>query len=169
MKICTFIVSYRFAIHFFFFTASIKNKTYSENGAIDEAAEPVVEHETAENGGENDAHDESALQEVLVLPDDDGALVKVGNVGSANALGVLLEDHPAHVGVEETLANGVGVLVGVGVSVVSTVVPRPPPDGAFNGSGTNGSEVDLERKACLVGLVRPETVITYCRDFVSKH
>jgi len=73
------------------------------------------------------------------------------------------------VGVEETLANGVGILVGVGVSVVSTVVPRPPPDGALNGGRSNSSEVDLERKACLVGLVRPETVITYCRDFVSKH
>lgn len=95
-----------------------------------------------------------------MLPNDNGALVQVGDVGSADALGVLLENHPADVRVEETLADGVGILVGVGVSVVSTVVPGPPPDGALNSAGADGSKVDLERKGGLVGLVSPQSVVT---------
>jgi hypothetical protein len=85
---------------------------------------------------------------VTVLPDNDGVFVQVGDVGTANTLGVLLHDHPAEVGVPETLADGVGVLLGVGVTVVSTVAASPPADGALNGTTTNKGEPDAQRQSC---------------------
>lgn len=102
-----------------------------------------------------------------MLPDDNGVLVKVGDVGAAGALGVLLEDHPAEVGVEETLADRVGVLFGVGVAVVSAVLAGPPTDGTLDGTGADKGEVDLERSGGLVGGVSPETVVAWKRDEVS--
>ena len=74
-----------------------------------------------------------------MLPDNDGILVKVGDVGSALVLGVPLEDHLSDVGVEETFADGVGVLLGVGISVVRTVAVRPPADRTLNSTSTDGS------------------------------
>jgi hypothetical protein len=64
------------------------------------------------------------------------------------------------VGVEKTLADGVWVLLSIGVAVVSTVLHGPPADRALDGTGTNGSEVDLEGSAGLVRGVRPETVVS---------
>lgn len=93
----------------------------AEDAGVDEAAEEVVEHEAAEEGGEDEAHEDDALEVVAVLPDNDAVLVEVGDVSAANSLGVLLHDHPADVGVQETLADRVGVLFGVGVSVVRAV------------------------------------------------
>jgi hypothetical protein len=99
---------------------------------------------------------------VTVLPDDDGVLVQIGDVGTANTLGVLLHDHPAKVRVPETLTNGVGVLLGVGITVVSTVAASPPADGALNGTTANQGEPDAKGESGGVGAVSPETVIS-CR------
>lgn len=93
----------------------------AQNAGVDETTQPVVEHEATEDGGEDEAHEDDALEVVAVLPDNDAVLVEVANVAAADALGVLLEQHPAHVRVQETLADGVGVLVGVCVSVVRAV------------------------------------------------
>ena len=95
-----------------------------------------------------------------MLPDNDGVLVEIGDVGAAGALGVLLEDHPSEMGVEEALVDGVGVLLGVGVAVVGAVLPGPPSNGSLYGTSTDGGEVDLERGGGLVGSVSPETVVT---------
>lgn len=100
----------------------------AENTSVDEAAEPVTPAETGNDGGEDETHEDDGLQVVAVLPDHHGVVVEVRDVGSADTLGVLLHEHPTEVRVEETLADGIGVLVGVGVSVVSTVVSRPPSD-----------------------------------------
>lgn len=43
-------------------------------------------------------------------------------------------------GVEESLADRVGILVGIGVSVMGTMISSPPSHGPFNGSTTNGSK-----------------------------
>lgn len=98
-----------------------------------------------------------------VLPHDNRILVEVGDIGTASALGILLEDHPAEVGVEETLADGVGVLFGVGVAVVSAVVAGPPANGTFDSTSADKGEVDLERSAGFVGGVSPKTVVACSR------
>lgn len=85
-----------------------------------------------------------------MLPDDNGILVQVGDVGAANALGVLLHDHPSEMRVEETLANGVRVLVGIGVAMMAAMSGTPPPGTALHGTSTRGSEENPERKLGLV-------------------
>jgi hypothetical protein len=62
--------------------------------------------------------------------------------------------------VQKTLADGVGVFFGVGVSVMSTVATSPPADGALDGTTTSGSKEDLKRKSSRVGAVSPKTVVS---------
>lgn len=133
----------------------------SENSSVDEAAHPVTPSEAADEHREDHAHGDHGLDVVAVLPDDNRVLVEIGDVGTADTLGVLLHDHPAEMRVHEALANGVWVLVGIGVSVMSTVVPRPPSDGALYGTATHGSEEDLEGSCCRVRAMSPEAMVTY--------
>jgi hypothetical protein len=138
---------------------SLLNEEDTEDTGVDETTEPVAPAETGDESRESETHTEDDLKVVLVLPDDDGVVVEVRDVGTANSLGVLLHEHPAEVRVEETLANGVGVFLSVGVTVVSAVVSGPPSDGAFDGTTTNGGEEDLERKSGLVRGVGPQTMV----------
>jgi hypothetical protein len=64
--------------------------------------------------------------------------------------------------VQKAFANGIRVLVGIGISVMSTVVSRPPSDRALDGSATNGCEEDPEGKGCAIGAMSPKSVVT-CR------
>jgi hypothetical protein len=132
----------------------------AEDTSVDEATLPVVPEKTSDGRGEDQTHEDHDLDVVLVLPDNDGVLVQVGDVGTADALGVLLHDHPAKVRVQKTLTDGVGVLVGIGVAVVSTVVTAPPADGALDSTAANSSKEDRKRQGGVVGLVRPETMVT---------
>jgi hypothetical protein len=134
----------------------------AEDTSVDESALPVTPEKTGDSRGEDETHEDDNLDVVLVLPDNDRVLVQVGDVGAADALGVLLHDHPAEMAVEKSLANAVGVLAGVGVAVVSTVVAAPPADRALNGTTTNKSEEDAQRKAGIVRLVCPETMVASC-------
>lgn len=120
------------------------NEPDAKDTAINVSAEPVTPQETTEQGGEDDTHEDDALEVVAMLPDDDRILVKIGDVGSAGTLGVLLEDHPSQVRVEETLSNGVWILFGISVSVVSSVLPGPPSDRTFYSTSSNGGQVDFE-------------------------
>jgi hypothetical protein len=132
----------------------------AEDTGVDEPALPVVPEKTGDGRGEDQTHEDDDLDVVLVLPNDDRVLVQVGDISAADTLGVLLHDHPAKVRVQETLADGVGVLVGVGVAVVSTVVTAPPADGALDSTAANSSKEDRKRQGGVVGLVRPETMVT---------
>lgn len=137
------------------------NEADAENTGIDVATEEVTPEEAADEGREDDTHADDGLDEVAVLPDDDGVLIEVRNVGAAGLLRVLFHDHPADVRVKQTLADRVGILDSVGISVVGTMIPGPPSDGALYGTSAHGSEVDLERCGGLVRAMSPETVITY--------
>lgn len=139
--------------------SSLLDEADTEDTGINEAAEPVIPAKAADNGGQEESESDNTLEEVGVLPDDDGVLVEVGDVGTAGALGVLLHDHPAEVRVEETLADRVGILFGVGIAVVSTVTARPPADGALDGTSAHSGKVYLEGQRSLVRGVSPETVV----------
>jgi hypothetical protein len=141
---------------------SLLDEEDAEDTGVDEATFPVVPEETSDSRGEDQTHEDDNLDVVLVLPDDDGVLVQVGDVGAADALGVLLHDHPAEMAVEKSLANAVWVLVGVGVAVVGAVVTAPPADGTFNGTATNESEEDTQWQTSIVRFVCPETMVTSC-------
>ena len=57
--------------------------------------------------------------------------------------------------IHQTLSDRVGVLLGIGVSMVSTVISRPPPDGALNGAATESSKDVLKRSRGGVGAMSP--------------
>lgn len=117
----------------------------AEDTGVDEATHPVTPAETSDSGWEDETHGDDSLDVVLVLPDNDGVLVEIGDVGAADALGVLLHDHPAEMAVEQAFADAVGVLVGVGVAVVSAVVTAPPADRALDSTSTDGGEPNPQR------------------------
>ena len=94
-----------------------------------------------------------------MLPDDDGILVQVRDVGSAETFRILLYDHPTDVRVEETLLDGIGVFIGVSVAMVCAVVPRPPADGPLDGASANSGEVDLKGKGGPIRGMCPETLV----------
>ena len=98
------------------------NEENSEDTSIDKSAHPVSPSKTSDQAREYHSHEDHGLDVVAMLPDNDWVIVQVGDIGTANSLWVLLHDHPSDVGVEKTLANGVWVLVGVGVSVMSSMV-----------------------------------------------
>ena len=108
--------------------SGLLNEEDAENPGVDEATEPITPKETRNERREDETHEKNDLEVVLVLPDDNWIFIEVGDVGTADSLWVLLHDHPAKVRVEETLANGVWVLVGIGISVVGSVVSCPPSD-----------------------------------------
>ena len=135
----------------------------AENAGIDEAASPVAPAEAADKGGNDQGHSDDALEVVAMLPDDDGVLVQIADIGTADAARVLLNNHPADVAVEQTLAHRVGILVGIGVAMVRTVQAGPPASAALNSSRATSSQEDLERETGLVAGVGPETVVA-CSD-----
>jgi len=98
------------------------NEEDTKDTGVDETTEPVSPSNTGDKHGEDHSHEDDGLDVVAVLPDDDWVVVEVGDIGTADSLWVLLHDHPSDVRVEKTLADGVWVLVGVGVSVVGTMI-----------------------------------------------
>jgi len=138
---------------------SLLNDEDPEDACVDEATQPVIPTNTSDHGRENEAHEKDNFQVVAVLPDNNGVVIQVGDVGTADSLWILLHDHPAHVRVEKTLANAVGILSCIGVAVVGAVVSAPPADRSFNSSTTNSREPDLKREGCGVGLVSPQAMI----------
>jgi len=98
----------------------------SENSGVDESSPPISPSESGNQHGENHTHEDNALDVVSVLPDNDGVVVEIRDIGTADSLWVLLQKHPSEVRVNEPLANRVWVLVGIGVTVVCSVVSGPP-------------------------------------------
>lgn len=136
------------------------NDKDSQNTGIDETTNPVTPAKPGNKSREDEGHEEDGLDKVPVLPDDDGVLVEVGDIGAAGALGVLLDDHPANMAVQQTLPHGVGVLFGVGVSVMGAMTLGPPTGRTLHGTSTNSSEVNTEGEASLVTPMSPKTMVT---------
>ena len=127
----------------------------AEDAGIDETTTVVTPAEASDESGEDQTHKGDDREVVLVLPDDNGVIIEVGDVSAADSLWVLLHEHPAKVRVEETLADRVRILVGVGVAVVSAVIARPPSDGTLDGTSANSGEEDLKGERGRVRRVRP--------------
>lgn len=105
---------------------SLLNEEYTEDTGIDKPTDPVTPPETSNKSWEYQSHEDNNPEVVLVLPNDNRILVQVGNVGSANPLGVLLHNHPPQMRVHKTLADTIRVLLGVGITMMSPVVSGPP-------------------------------------------
>jgi hypothetical protein len=101
---------------------SLLDEEDAENTSVDKSTLPVSPSKTSDEAREDQAHKDNGLEVVPVLPNNDRVIIQIRNVGSPNALWVLLHNHPSEMRIKETLANGVWVLVGIGISVVSAVI-----------------------------------------------
>lgn len=124
---------------------SLLDEEDPKDATVNEATQPIAPSKAADKGGEDKAHEEDDLEVVTVLPNHNGILIKIGNVGTADALGILLHQHPTKVRVEETLADRIWVFVGVGVSVMGTMIPSPPSHRALHGTTSYGSKENPKR------------------------
>ena len=71
----------------------------SEDAGVDETALPVTP-EATDAAGEDVGHEHGNLHIMVVLPDDNGVVGQVGDVGRTPKLRIWLEDQPSDVGVE---------------------------------------------------------------------
>lgn len=126
--------------------------------SVEKPALPVTPAEASDERRENEAHREDEVQVPTVLPPDNSALAQVANVRNTG-LAPRLDEHPPHVRPEEPLLGIVRVEGRVRVTVMSTVAPRPPLDGPFDGTSSGHSEGILKRFRSVIRSVRPKTMI----------
>ena len=99
--------------------------------------------EPADGGGEDEAHEDGEEMDVAVLKADEGIAVEIRDV-IEGGLGVDLEHEPADVGVEEALADVVGVFLVIDVLVMAAMLGAPHEGGVLEGAGAEeeGEEPD---------------------------
>jgi hypothetical protein len=117
----------------------------SKDASIHKSTKPVTPAEASDQAREDETHEEDHLEVMTMLPCDDCISVQVGDISAANSLWVLLHDHPAKVGIQETFTDRVWIFVCVGVSVMSSVVSSPPSDGTLDSSTSHSRQEDLQR------------------------
>lgn len=139
---------------------NLLNEEVLENTGVDEATVEVAPTETGNQGWQTDSGSEHDHKVVTMLENDDRVQSQVGDVSSGSVLWVSLGQHPAHVGVPETLTSVIWVSVCVGVSVVNSVRVAPPLDGTLNGTGTKEGKESSRSPVGVVGLVRVQTMVT---------
>ena len=142
---------------------SLLDEEDAEDATIDETTEPVTPSKTTDQCGKDESHEEDNLEIMAMLPNNDWIFVEIRDVCPPNSLWVLLHQHPAEMRVEKTLADGIGVLFSVGISVVSTMVTSPPSHRALDGTATNCCKEDAEREGSGVGGMGPQSMIALIR------
>lgn len=136
----------------------VVDKAKTSSSGVEETTLPVTPAKSSNKHGEQQAAPNDEVNVPPVLPPDDRVLAQVTDIGNAH-LDTWLEDHPADVRPPEALMRVVGVEVGVGVTVVSTVPTRPPLDGPFNGTSPGHGQEVLKRQRRVVRTVCPQTVV----------
>lgn len=137
------------------------DKNETGDGSVEEAAPPVIPSESGNGGWEDEAHEDDQRKVKLVLELDHGVSPQIGDV-SDTWLASRLDNHPSQMRPEETIVSSVRVKIGVGISVVRSVAPGPPVDGALYGTCTHKSEEVFQGTRRSVRSVRPKSVISGC-------
>ena len=87
-----------------------------------EPTSPIIPEQTGNSSGDEEAHDDDNNAVVLMLHTDKNVGVEIGDIGTSDPLGVLLQEHPSEMSIHQTLSDRVGVLFRIRVSMVSTMV-----------------------------------------------
>lgn len=134
------------------------NEHQSSGTGKKESSSPVSPSESSDGHREEESHGDDEREIPLVLPDDDLVLGQIGDVGDSR-LSSRLEDHPSNVRPEQSLVRGVGVEIGIGVSVMRSMSSRPPFNRSFDGTGSSEGEEVLEGERRGVRAVGPKPVV----------
>lgn len=62
-------------------------------------------------------------------------------------------------GVEETLPDGIRILLGICIAMMCTMITGPPPHASLNSSTPNGGQENSERYSGGIGSVCPKSVV----------
>lgn len=112
----------------------------AKDSTVEESPEPVVPKASTNKGWEDQSHKKENFKVVAMLPDDDRVFVQIRDIGTANPFRILKHQHPSEMRIEKPFANRVWVFVGVGVTVMCSVISCPPSHGPFNSTATNSSK-----------------------------
>jgi len=127
---------------------SVVDKDESADSGVVKSTSPVTPTNASNESGDQEAHDEDDESVVLVLQADEDIRVEIRDIGTSDTFGVLLEDHPSEMCVHQAFSDRVWIFLCVGVTMMSTMVSRPPPNGSFDGAATKSSKDVLERSRC---------------------
>jgi hypothetical protein len=100
----------------------------AENSGINKTSFPISPAQSGNEATEYQSHENDTLNIIPVLPNNDSIIVQVGNIGTADAFRVLLQDNPAQMRVHNSIAHRIWVLVRIGMSIMCSMVSGPPPD-----------------------------------------
>jgi len=104
-----------------------------------------------------------------VLEHDTLMGIKIANIDATGTTGILLEDHPADMGVPKALVDSIWVLIGINVTMMGAVIATPPAGRAFKSCCAPSEQNELNRERGVVGLVRPEAMVTSCDACTSEN
>lgn len=138
---------------------SLLDEEYTEDTSVDKSTDPVTPSETSNKRWEDQPHEDNNPEIMLVLPNNNRILVQVGDVCSTDSFRVLLQNHPSQMRVHKTLADTIRVFIGIGITMVSPVIPRPPTDRSLNGTTSNSGKENLKRNTRGIRRVSPETMV----------
>lgn len=110
------------------------HKREPKNASIYKTTLPITPSQASNEHREQHPENQDDRSIMLVLPDDDGILVQVGDIGPAFVLWVLVQNHPHKMRIPEALHDAVWVLHCVGPSMVCPVFTAPPPDRPLDGA-----------------------------------
>lgn len=136
------------------------NKEETHNASIEQTTLVVTPSETTNEHGGNVSSSNKPPHVVLVLRNDKLIGKQIADVSTALQSGILLEDHPTHVGEPETTLGIIGILIGVSVSVVGTVTVRPPLDASLGSTRTGEHKDEAQNGVSIVCTVSEQTMIT---------
>lgn len=104
---------------------SLLHKEDAQDAGVDKSSKIISPSKTCNEAWEYHTHKSKHFKVMSMLPDDNRVFIEIRNISPPNSFWVLLHYHPAEVGVEESLADAIWVLVCVGITMMSTVVTSP--------------------------------------------
>ena len=137
------------------------HKEDSKDAGVNESTNPITPTQARNEARKDQSHGHNDPQIVFVLPNNDGVFVQIGNICPSNAFRILLQDHPSQVRIHQSFADTVRVFFRIRIAMMSSVIARPPTDGSFNSTTSNGGKKHLKRKSGRIRSVGPQTVISF--------
>jgi hypothetical protein len=103
-----------------------------------------------------------------MLPSHNGIPLQIADVRDAWPSSVL-DDHPTNVGPPKSMLGSVGIEIGVGVAVMSTVTTSPPVYGTFNRTSACYCQGIFERTRRVVSAVSPQPMVASRNPYAKYH
>lgn len=149
--------------------SGLKDENGTQDGSIEESTAPVSPAKSSDSDGQNNSERDGESMEVLVLPLEQGVRLEIGAIGFSNGGLVLLDEQPSHVSPEESTLRIVGILIGIDITMMSTVIASPPEAGALEGRSTAKQNKETSGPVSAEGTMGEHAMITNSNSETSSH